>query len=500
MAESANTVSVPAGVVAEAAPPAKTPRTTGRPAALSVRRNIVWYALPRLLSRATAFALLPIYTRVLTPAEMGAAMVALALGGFGSLVVAPGIETVYIRWASRQDGECRERGMGTVTLLHLGLLALGAAVLWTFRGLIGSIVLKGIPLWPFYHLVTATLLLSSLEIPLTAVWRAEHRADKVARLSLAHTVISTGVIVFCLLGWKLGAVSLLLGDLADALVFLPVYAWNIAARLREGWRHDVFRGLVPIALAGFPVGLAGYALSGLDRILLNHVAGAAQVGLYAVGFQIGVVVMAIAIVFSQEWKPLIFALAATPSRQPGALQGLWTRTICAFVALGSVVVLFSADIVNGWLGASYLASAVIIPPVVLMCLFRISRDFMVHVGLALGKARAVSAESLASVAVFTAAALLLIPRLGAQGAAWAGVITYAASSAFLFTRSWNALRVEPRLTAWAAAGLGATLCAAVRGGTPLTQGLGAAVGVLAAAEAFAYWKFLGTLRPVEARA
>ena len=79
----------------------------------SSRTNVIWYMLSRVLSKASAILLLPLYTRLLPPHELGLVLVALAAGGALSLVVAPGIEAVYLRWVYREgrgSGDRRDRG------------------------------------------------------------------------------------------------------------------------------------------------------------------------------------------------------------------------------------------------------------------------------------------------------------------------------------------------------------------------------------------------------
>ena len=458
----------------------------------SARRNIAWYALPRLLSRGAALLLLPVYTRVLTPAELGVAMVVLALGSLGSLVVTPGIEGTYVRWTSQRPAA---GGAGTLLRLHLGLLALGVGVLLAGARPISALLLPGIPSWPFYYVIVATLALTSLEAPLRAGWRAEHRADKVARLDAADLVISTGTILAALLILHWGPISLLLGDLAASVVLLPLYVRPVVSRLRDGWDGQAFARIAPIALVGLPLSLSGYVLSSLDRVILHRYAGPGAVGLYAAAFQIGAAIMAVTITLNKEWQPLIFQLAGRTGDQAETLQRLWTRSLCLFFLFGSLISCFSVEIVRWWLGPQYAASAPVIPWVALMCMLRIARSFLTNLSLAVGKTGDLTVESLCSIAVFAAANVALVPVFGIQGAAWAGVVTYAAGAVFLFTRSWNVFHVDRRLTAWIAVVLGAIVLGWTMGGTVVTKAAGIVMVVLVAYEAVVYWRFLGTLAP-----
>ena len=105
----------------------------------SARTNMMWYALPRVFSKASAVLLLPLYTRVLPPNEFGLALVALAASGIVSLAIAPGIEAVYLRWVYRGGHRKRDQAIGTVTLIHVALMAAGLLVFLAGAGPIAAL-------------------------------------------------------------------------------------------------------------------------------------------------------------------------------------------------------------------------------------------------------------------------------------------------------------------------------------------------------------------------
>lgn len=462
--------------------------------------NVLWYALPRFLSRGIAFLLLPVYTRVLTPAEMGTAMVVLALSGVVGLVVAPGVEGAYLRWAyrSRASAGSPEEGAGTLVILHLGLLALGTGVLVALGDRIGALVLPGIPVWPLYYLMLASVVLGSLAAPLRAGWRAQHRAAAIARLECLHASIATLTIVVALLVARLGPASLLLGDLVAGVALAPVYLRRIVTLLRQGWDQAALPAVLPLAVVGLPLTFSMWALSALDRILLNRFAGADEVGLYAAAYQIGAAVPAVAIILNKEWQPLVFDLGHEDARDFSPLQGLWSQSVSLFLLIGAAIALFGEDIARWVLGERFLASGSIIPLIVLVGVLRVPHFFAVNLALARGRTAALTLESLLSVATFTAAGLTLIPPFGARGAAWASVLAYGASCLFLLSRGWNRVRFEGRVVGYAVLSGGLIALASATPGSAAARAAGVAVLAVVALHGVAYWRFLQTLRPTRA--
>lgn len=467
---------------------------------VSTLGNIGWYAFPRLLSGGMTVMLLPIYSRVLAPEEFGMAMVVLAVATLGGLFVAPGIEGAYMRWAHQRSDThgVKRTGAGTLTILHLAMLTVGVGALIAGARIVSGMLMPGIPVWPFYYVVVGTLCVTSLQAPLRAEWRANHRGDKVARLEFGLMAIATVTILVALLVVRLGPISIILGDFVAGLILLPICVKPILAALPEGWDRRAFKAIGPIALVGLPLSFSGYVLATLDRIVLNSYAGAAAVGIYAVAYSVASAIMLVSITLNKEWQPLIFRLAGGAMDRTDTLQRLWTRSVCLVFLAGSVVACFSVEIVRWGLGPQYIPSAMLVPWVVLMFMLRIARSFLTNLGLALSRAADLTVEGLISVAVFAAMNLVFVPAFGARGAAWAGIFTYAIGLAFLLTRSWNTFRIDLRLTASTGAVCAAVLLAVYVGGTMLTRVLGVAFSGLLIIDAAAYWGFLRALDTAKA--
>lgn len=468
---------------------------------LSIRANMVWYSAPSFLAKGISFLLLPVYTRMLSPSEFGTAAVALAVGGILNLLIAPGIEGVYLRWAyrARALGEARELVAGTVVRIHLGCVVGAAALLLVLARPVSEVLMWGIPPWPFFYIVLGTVGLSSLAAPLKASWRTQHRADKVALVQIVHALIAAVAILIALLILRWGAISILLGDFVAGVLLLPLYLRAIREGIRTGFNASGFIVMLPIVLGVAGQTLATWVLSGLDRVLLNRLAGASEVGLYTAAYQIGAIIMLAAVVFNMEWKVLIFDLATGPTASRDVLRSLWTRSIGLFLIGGSLVSLLSGEIAARLLGAEYVSGGKIIPLVVLLGVLQVPVMFLNNASWAVQKVSQSTAASLAAAGVCLVANLVLIPRFGAAGAAWAGILAYTAHGVLLFVRRWNFFRITPGLAV-----LGAVFGTATWASVSVPSAMPVAVGAVALAllfvhRAWAFWKFLGEIDPALAR-
>jgi O-antigen/teichoic acid export membrane protein len=458
------------------------------------RANLAWYAFPRVLVKGWSILLLPVYTRVLSPADMGVAMLALAVSGALSLVVAPGIDAAYFRWAyaPQPDAGVRSRRAATVVVLHGALLIGGSTLLLLFAAPLGRWLLPGIPAWPYYYVILATAVLASLMIPMQTAWRAERNARNVAALEFAHGALAATTVLICVVVLRLGAISLLLGELAAKVLLLPWYIAHPIQMARGGWDRSLIANVAPYALVGFPVAFAAWALSALDRILLNWFRGAAVLGVYAAGYQVAAGLTAVVVILNKEWQPLMYFLAQPEQpRQP--LQRFWTRSLHVFLAFGGLLALLSSFIVRWGFGDAYVASAPLVPLVAMLAVLRVPRTLLYHLSIACGVTRDLAIESALAVAVFVIAGVALIPPYGAAGAAWAGIVSALASLVYLFSRGWNRFHVEPATLAWAGVALAGALVGYFAAGTVPAVAAACVLGPVCMREGWRYARFLGTV-------
>ena len=452
-----------------------------------IRRSITWYFFGRVLSMGSRILLLPVYTRFLDPAELGTAMVVLAVGGVISLIVAPGMERVFISWSYRKESQRNGRD-STLFIAHAVMLGAGLLLLWLLGDVVGQVLL-----WPFYDVILLTIGLVCLGAPIRADWRTNNRGDKVAVLELVQAIISMITILVALILFRAGPISLLLGDLVAAFLFAPICIHYIVPRLRYGWDRVVWKAVAPTLFVGVPFSLATWGLSSLDRVLLNRFLGPADVGFYAVGYTVGAAAIMVIIILNKEWEPLVYRAIAEQPLGTKWLQDLWQRSLLLVVVLSATIALFAHEIVYLLLGRQYAASATVVPVIAVLAMFKAPHMFLHNLSLARGRMAALTTENVLSLTVFTVSNLILIPRLGILGAAWAAVAAYASGTLFMYSRSWNVYRLNRIMTIWIFVAASVLVISIQMPGTLVALVGGVLMSGFLVREAKQYWVFLGSL-------
>jgi O-antigen/teichoic acid export membrane protein len=305
------------------------------PSALSrLLRGGAAYQSPALVSGLLALVTLPLYTRKLSPADLGVAETVLTFIILGSIVLRGGLAEALIRlWFTEDDPDRRARmartAIGTVAavttvvaLLALPFAAPLADLLCNRRDAgIGRLAILG--LWSFTNLETAYALL-----------RVEERRAAFLRASMANVLLTVGFTVTLVVVLDQGAYGYLAGNYAaSALVLLGIWA-------TEGRRIGVRGGgypLRPMLRYGLPIvpaEAAVFALNVIDRAYLLRSESAAAAGLFALAVKLATVVIVAVRAFGLAWPPLAYSV-----HDDDEARRLYSAVTTWYVAVIGLVVL-----------------------------------------------------------------------------------------------------------------------------------------------------------------
>lgn len=368
------------------------------------------------LSKGMAFFLLPFYTACLAPGEFGTAdlvvdtaVLLLPLVGLN----AP--EAVFRFLAGREWERGAVVSAGLVLLLTGGALFLAATPLLLLFPLLRS----------FAPYLVCYVIASLCRSFLSHILRGEGRYLAYAVQQVCCAALTALLQVLFLLGLTLGARGYLLGVIvSDATVALFLLL------LIRPWRHFALsnttlknlRVMLAYALPLIPTAVLWWVTSVSDRYIILHYCGSGATGLYAAAARIPTVLTFAVGVFMEAWQYAAIGAEDAAregyfSRVYGMLLGVSACGAAALIALAHPLVLLVC-------APEYESAVTLIPTLTLASLFSALSSF-------LGSIYAVKLRSLSSLltALFSALVniflnFLLIPQMGAFGAALATLISY----------------------------------------------------------------------------
>jgi len=394
------------------------------------------YTAASIVSKFIAVALLPLYTRYLTPADYGAAEVMFAAIVTASIVVRLGLIEALLRFYYK-DGEDPERVVASTFAGLFWFAAIGALIALPFATPIAEALLDpkhADEVGSMAELVRISIgglwVLTMFEFMLT-LFRLEERARAFFLTTILNVLVTIGLTVVLVVGAGEGARGLLVGSYASGAVFVLGLIVLQRRRLSLRFERDLLRRLLRFGLPTMPAEVSLYLLNFVDRIIIVRYLGLAEAGLYSLAVKFAQGVNVLVRGFQLAWPPLAYSI-----REDGEARRVYATVVTLFVA-GCAFVVTGMWLLSRWIVRalaapkffeSYEAIGLITTAVTLYAVYMV---LVVILGRT-GRTEFNLPATLAALAANIALNLLLVPPLGIVGAGLALVASYLVVLALMY--------------------------------------------------------------------
>jgi O-antigen/teichoic acid export membrane protein len=395
------------------------------------------YTAASIVSKLIAVALLPLYTRYLTPADYGAAEVMFAAVVSASIVVRFGMIEALLRFYYKDD-EDPARVVSTSFAAVFWLATVVALAALPFAGVISEALLPHsasdlgrISLSDLGRISIGGLWVLTLFEYLLTLFRLEERARAFFVTTILNVLATIGLTVVLVVGREEGARGLLLGSFASGAVFVIALIFVHRHSLSLRVDRPLLQRLRRFGLPTMPAELSLYMLNFVDRIIIVRSAGFTAVGLYSLAVKFAQGVNVLVRGFQLAWPPLAYSIRDDDeARRTYAAVVTWFVAGCAFVVAG--MWLLSRWIVRALAApeffGSYKAIGLVATGVTLYALYMV---LVVILGRT-GRTEFNFPATLAALVANIALNLALVPPLGIVGAGLALVASYLVVLALMY--------------------------------------------------------------------
>jgi O-antigen/teichoic acid export membrane protein len=305
-------------------------------------RNAAVYGTGQVLLRLISLLLLPVFTSFLTPTDYGISSIlglltllvtpVFALGISGSLGV------VYFEIDDpRRKISTIWTAFGTLALSAAALLVAGAVA----APVIGSALFPANPSgYDLPYLVTVSILTAAVSIaaqPLLVSLQLEERARMFVAITVGSAVISIVLSLLFIVVMGRGVAGFIeAGAIAQTLALLLTLAVTLG-HARPAFRRELANELLRLGLPLVPAFLAIFVMQQSNKYLLQAASGLDEVGVYTVGFNLGMFATLVVSGFTAAWFPFFSSFM---NRQAAATV-LFGRILTYYVlAVGTFSLLF----------------------------------------------------------------------------------------------------------------------------------------------------------------
>jgi O-antigen/teichoic acid export membrane protein len=387
------------------------------------------YTAASILSKLIAVALLPLYTRYLSPADYGAAEVMFAAIVSASIVVRFGLIEAVLRFYYKDD-EDPDQVVASSFAGLFWLATIGALIALPLAAPISEALLDR-PAPDLARVAIGGLwVLTMFEFMLT-LFRLEERARAFFVTTIVNVLVTIGLTVVLVVGAGEGARGLLVGSYASGAVTVLVLVFLQRRRLSLLFDRALLRRLLRFGLPTMPAEVSLYLLNFVDRIIIVRSVGLAEAGLYSLAVKFAQGVNVLVRGFQLAWPPLAYSI-----RDDGEARRAYATVVTLFVA-GCAFVVTGMWLLSRWIVRalaapkffdSYEAVGLISTAVTLYAVYMV---LVVILGRT-GRTEFNLPATLAALAANVILNLLLVPPLGIVGAGLALVASYIVVLALMY--------------------------------------------------------------------
>lgn len=396
-----------------------------REALFKTAKHSVIFGLGRLMSRVVGLILIPIYTRFISPSEYGILAIILMVGSMVVISLEMGLNTAVFRYYFKFTEE--KKRILVISNVFFYILVLGmviTAILIFASESISSLFLKTPYYAPYFVLMLVTMYLRVLKNVPLAVLRAREKSIIYSMLSILDLIAGIVLNIYFVVILKRGVMGILEAGFIVGVITTPLFLIFIRRDIYLHISRNLLAKLLKFGLPLVPANMAILVLTLSGRYFLTVFSSLKQVGLYALGQKLGLIISILLVQpFQLIWPTMMYSVSGEKHANV-----YYSRILTYFlIIIGGVALIlsaFSKEFTALIASPDYLRAYKVIP-FIAFSYVAYGTYFIVSVGINLKEKTYYLPWIVGSTAVLNLILnYILIPQFGMMGAALSSFISY----------------------------------------------------------------------------
>ena len=402
------------------------------------------YLFGSIAQRFAGVLMIPITARFLTTAEFGIADLLEQSTSVLSLLLGTRFGSALGYFFFETDSAESRRSIVVTSILGAGLLGLLATLICRPLSMPLSRLVFGNPSAGRYFEILFLLL------PASFIAEAAYSLLRVENRPVAYTLMSflrlglqvAGIIVFVAV-LKLHVMGIVYTSCVAGVLVAAIMAVHCLGRFRSRFDFGIFIRMMRYAV---PMGLAGIAIFFVnvgDRFILPHYRPLSELGIYVLAYRIGMLPGFFYASFHTYWSAQIFSIMRRDDAD-SVFARAFTYVMLGLSFSAVALIVCTPAALRIMVAPAFRGAGGVVPIIVAAYSIRSAGDFLRCIFLVEGRPGYDAVCSWMGAAVCGAGYLLLIPKFGMWGAAYATVAAFALTGAFsmIWTYRLRPYRVE----------------------------------------------------------
>ena len=390
-------------------------------------KDSIIYGIGGVFAKGLSFFLLPVYTRIFSPADYGTIEMLTVISSFLASIMVMGMDSAQSMYFFKVKEQGRASQARIVSAILQWRLIWGCAIVliaslgapffnaWFFQGQLS---------WEYFAIAFSGALFAQVMSQSAEIMRLLYRPWAYIGITLSQSVMAALLVLSLVLFFDQGILGFFLG-VAISSIIIAIFGWFC---IRDYWQFDrihwdLWPQLVRFGAPLIPAGMAIYFMNTADRWFIQYYHGAEALGLFAVGSKFALLIALAVETFRQAWWPI--AMDAMHSEDGPETFRIIARLYMGLACAGIVGLTVLSPLLVKWLTAPEFHDAW--PIVGLLAWQSIFYGFYMVASVGIWKAeKTYLSIYLMSIAAIVGLLLnwLLVPAFGGVGAAIATAITY----------------------------------------------------------------------------
>lgn len=250
--------------------------------------------LANIVLKSINFILLPLYTKYLSPKELGISDTITTFSALLFPLLVMGLDSAFSAFYFDEESDEHHSLVLNTVWFTLAANSIIPLLLCAFAGMISNVLFSSSQYWIIVILSMVSVTANLLFIPFALEMRMKNRMVTFAIINLsASTIMIISNIVF-VTKLKWGATSLIASTLIAQCLQLILYLCISKSKIKfEFFNLDLWKKMIKFAIPMIPTVIAVWALSMSDRYMLLYFLDESQVGIYGIAARFSSVVAVI---------------------------------------------------------------------------------------------------------------------------------------------------------------------------------------------------------------
>lgn len=308
-------------------------------------KHLSIYGLGGILSKSITFLLLPLYTRLLTPADYGILALVTIVGNVIGILYGLMISSGFIRNYYDNSEEEKRKILFSTALCFTFINALIFSLIGiAFSGNTASLIFKFHNGSLYIKLIIISTMLHSCSPIFYGLLMVREQSKKYVAVNIITliTTLTSTIILLVVFEWTVKGVLVgqIIGKSVELFILTLLMLKNINITFSRSALIDMLKFSGPL----IPTQLAFLILTLSDRFFLQGYKNVTDVGLYSLGYKFAALIPLFAIQPLKAWGPYIFSLIQNPKKCKATIANFSRYYLSAILFLTILISVFSREV------------------------------------------------------------------------------------------------------------------------------------------------------------